>query len=281
MKINPQIEKYAACITAAAAVFAVSAYALFLLWHISIIYGISHILPSAVLLEITALTILSFIFLYRFFFKKTSLAPVLIFVFLLWILPKLTFIICIESEYSSIEKEFSDFAEEKKASGNSKAALAWNISKKYLESFSSSQNNIKIPVPVRCIYEENIVLKANSVVYCYLFCCEGLEKLTAADKRGNCSEYALAVAYISNRTAGVQARIVVISGCDHKIAEVKSDDGWYVIDPLKTTPDYPVLISDYKSELLKKFPEIYEKVVSVRTKNGVSLAKSHGFLKIT
>ena len=246
MKINPQIIKNTTCIMPLLAIIVSLAYAVFLLEHINIIYGIFHILSLSVLWEITALAILSLIFLFRFFFKKTSLTPVIILVFLLWIIPQLTFISFIEYEYNPVETNYFDLANDKKASGDTNVAKAWNISKKYLDSFSSSQNDIKIPVPIRCLYEDNIVLKMNSFLHIYLFYYQGLEKLTVTDKRGNCSEFARAVAYISNKTLGMQTRIVEISGYNHKIAEVKEDDEWYVLDPLKTTPDSPVLESSYK-----------------------------------
>lgn len=261
----------------AAAAVLVSAYAFFLLQHILIIFPVAHILPLTVAIEISLLIPLWIVLLTGFLKGRSGILPLAGVVIILWLIPQVTFIACVEYDYRAVENEYMVFASGELNDGYDLSAVAWNISKKYLVTFSSSQNDIRNPVPVRSIYPENGVYSFHLLLYHYLFGMEGLEKLTAADGRGNCSEYARAVLYLVNRTLEVPSRFVIMYGYDHKFAEIKAEEGWLILDPIKTTPESPVRAEDYAEYLQISNPRVYEQVRGICSTDGESLLSVHGF----
>ena len=255
----------------------VSAYAFFLLEHILIIYPPDHILPLAIAVEISVLIPLWIVLLFGYLKGKSGILPFALVLLFLWLIPQFTFILNVETDYRALEDDYTTFVSGELRAGKSDSAIAWNISKKYLESFSSSGNDIRNPVPVRSVFPENGIYAFHMLLYQYLFNMDGLEKLTAADGRGNCSEYAGAVSYLVNRTLEVPSRFVIIYGYDHKFAEVKTEDGWIILDPIKTTPEHPVRTEDYAEFIQISNPLIYKQITGISSTEGVSLLSVHGF----
>jgi len=255
----------------------VSAYAFFLLQHILIIYPAIHILPLTVAVEISLLVPLCIVLLIGYMKGRSGILPLAGVIIILWLAPQAVFIASVEYDYSAVESEYGIFTAGELKAGDENSAVAWNISKKYLESFSSCGNDIRNPVPVRSIFPENGVYGFHFLLYHYLFGMDGLEKLTAADGRGNCSEYARAISYLVNRTLKAPSRFVIMYGYDHKFAEVKTEEGWFILDPIKTTPKYPVRAEDYAEYLKISNPLIYEQVTGIGSTEGESLLLVHGF----
>ena len=119
--------------------------------------------------------------------------------------------------------------------------------------------------------------KFHLLLHHYLFGMDGLEKLITANARGNCSEYARAVSFLVNKTLGIQSGFVILYGYDHKFAEIKTSDGWLILDPLKTTPEYPVRAEDLAEHLRASWPEIYEQITGIYSEEGEDLYDDHGF----
>ncbi|ADN35613.1 transglutaminase domain protein [Methanolacinia petrolearia DSM 11571] len=258
------------------AVVIVSAYALFLLQNILIIFPADHPLPLAVAIEIALLVPVLIVLLWRYLEDGKGILPLAGIIIILWLAPQATFILDIEAGYRTIEKDYRMFAKEQLQAGDDKSATAWNISTRYLDSFSSSGNDIRNPVPVRSIFPGNGVYRFHLLLYHYLFDMNGLEKLTAVDGRGNCSEYARAVAFLVNRTMDIPTRFVIMYGYDHKFAEALTEEGWIVLDPLKTI-DRPVRAEYYSEYLRNSNRAIYEKVTGICSADGENLSSAHGF----
>ncbi|MBN1432555.1 MAG: transglutaminase domain-containing protein [Methanomicrobiaceae archaeon] len=258
----------------------VSAYAFFLLEHILIIYPAAHILPLVVAVEISLLIPIWIFLLFGYLKGKSAILPLALVLLSLWLIPQFTFILNVEADYRALEDDYMTFVSDGFRAGESNSPIAWNISKKYLESFSSSGNNIRNPVPVRSVFPENGVYGFHLLLHHYLFNMDGLERLITADGRGNCSEYAGAIAYLANRTLEVPSRFVIMYGYDHKFAEIKTEEGWLILDPIKTTPESPVKAEDYAEYLLNSNPLVYEELTGISSTDGVSLLLVHGFKEV-
>ena len=259
-----------------AAAFIVSAYAIFLLQNILIIFPADHPLPLAVAIEIVLLVPVLVVLLWKYLKDGAGILPLSGILLILWLAPQVAFILDIEAEYGAVEDDYRIFAEDQFQAGGDPTAVAWNISKRYLDSFSSSGNDIGNPAPVRSVFPGNGVYAFHLLLYHYLFDMDGLEKLTAADGRGNCSEYARAVAYLVNRTTDIPTRSVIMHGYDHKFAEALTEDGWIILDPLMTV-DKPVRAEDYAEYLRDSNPVIYGQVTGICSADGENLSLAHGF----
>lgn len=269
--------RYCISIVLAAAAVIVSAYAFFLLQHIMIIFPPVHLLPIAVAAAISLLIPAWMVLLWGYLKGESGILPPAAIIMILWLAPQLMFIADVELEYGAVEENYTAFAAGELRAGEDLSAVAWNISKEYLGSFSSSGNDINNPVPVRSVFPENGVYAFHLLLYHYMFGMDGLEKLTVADGRGNCSEYARAVSFLVNRTLDIPVRFVILYGYDHKFAEAETGDGWLVLDPLKTTPGFPVPAGDYAGHLSASSPAVYEQVTGISSEDGQSLLSVHGF----
>ena len=254
----------------------VSVYAVFLLWNILIIFPAHHLLPLTVAIEISILVPLWIVLLPGYLKTETAILPLAGIIIILWLAPQVTFILDVEAEYGAMEDDYRIFVEDQLRAGDDPSAVAWNLSKEHLNSFFSSGNDIRNPVPVRSIFPGNGLYKFHLLLYHYLFDRNGLEKLTATDGRGNCSEYARAVAYLVNRTMDIPARFVIMYGYDHKFVEVLTKEGWIILDPLKTV-DGPVRAEEYAEYLRDSNPAMYEQVTGICSTDGNSLLSAHGF----
>jgi hypothetical protein len=272
-----QVYRHLVSVVFAAAAIIVSAYAFFLLQHILIIFPAGHLLSLSVAVEISLLVPLWMVLLWRYVRGESSILEPAAILVILWLAPQVTFIACVESEYGAVENDYADFAAGELNAGADISATAWKMSEKYLRTFSSSGNDIRNPVPVRSIFPGNGVYGFHLLLYHYLFETGGLEKLTVADGRGNCSEYATAVSFLVNKTLGIPSRFVIMYGCDHKFAEVKTGEGWLILDPLKTTPEGPVRAEDYARHLNNSNPPVYEQITGICSTDGESLLSVHGF----
>ena len=255
----------------------VSAYAIFLLQHILIIYPAIHILTLAIAVEISLLIPVWIVLLVGYVKGESIILSIAGVIIILWLAPQATFIASVEYDYNAVENEYGSFTSGEHKAGDEVSTVAWNISKKYLDSFSSCRNDIRNPVPVRSIYPENEVYGFHLLLYHYLFGMNGLDKLTAADGRGNCSEYAKSVSLLVNRTLKAPSRFVILHGYDHKFAEVLTEKGWLILDPLKTTPDSPVMAGDYAEHLNRSNPLVYNSINGISSADGQSLLLNHGF----
>ncbi|WP_048150087.1 transglutaminase domain-containing protein [Methanolacinia paynteri] len=271
------VKRYAVFVVLTAVAVIISAYAVFLLQNILIIFPADHPLPLAVATEISLLVPVMIVLLWKYLMTGKGILQLAGVIIILWLAPQVTFVLDVEAEYGAVKEDYRIFAEERLDAANDQSAVAWNISKRYLDSFSSSGNDIRSPVPVRSIFPGNGVYAFHLLLYHYLFDMNGLEKLTAVDGRGNCSEYAVAVAFLVNRTMNLPARFVIMYGYDHKFAEALTEDGWIILDPLKTTSDRPVGAEEYAEYLGSSKPAIYEQVTGIISVDGENLSSAHGF----
>lgn len=254
-----------------------SVYAFFLLQHILIVYPPGHLLPVAVAAEISFLIPMWMVLIWKYIQGEKTILPIAGIIIILWLIPQITFIACIEYDYRTIESEYEIFTLGELRTGDDPYAASWNVSLKYLHTFSSSGNDIRNPVPLRSIYPENQVFGYHILLHHYLFRMDGFEKLTVVDRRGNCSEFARAVSFLINRTLQIPSRLVILYGYDHKFAEVKIGKDWLIVDPLKTTPKKPVWAAEYADYLNSSHPSVYNQITGISSADRQSLLSGHGF----
>ena len=115
------------------------------------------------------------VLLWRYLEDGKEILPLAGVIVLLWLAPQATFIPDNEAKYGAVEKDYRIFAEEQFDAVSDQSAVTWNISKRYLDSFSSSVNEIMNPVPLRSIFPGNRVYAFHLLLYHYLFDMGGLD----------------------------------------------------------------------------------------------------------